>query len=172
MGMTTSIEGVKLIQQFEGFRAEPYLCPAKVATIGYGHAIVMNGAQLKGEKGLELARTLYPNPITKEYGEVMLRSDLIRYESYVNRITVPIHQLCFDALVSFTYNLGGGAFLKSTLFKRIQANQLVDAAEVFDWYNKAGKKVLEGLTRRRKAERALYERGLSDMGLLSPQNDA
>jgi lysozyme len=140
--------GVSLIRAFEGFSPTPYICPAGFPTVGYGHVV------LEGEP--------FEIPLSQEEGEALLRTDLPRYEGAVCRlIDVPLDDLCFDALVSFTFNLGEGALAASTLRRAINVGRLADAGPQFDRWVFAGARKLPGLVRRRAAERALWERGLA-----------
>ena len=149
--MKTSQAGVDLIKQFEGQRLTAYKCPAGIWTIGYGHT------SAAGEPTVQPGMT-----ITYQEANGILVRDLVKYENAVNRlVTVPLTQNQFDALVSFTYNVGEGALAKSTLLKKLNAGQY-DAvpAELMKW-TKGGGKELPGLVRRRRAECAMW-RGVSD----------
>ncbi|MGL4618726.1 MAG: lysozyme [Chroococcidiopsis sp.] len=134
--------GLKLICDFEGCRLEAYKCPANVLTIGYGHT--------KGVKpGMK---------ITKIQAEEFLRQDLAEFESAIaSLVKVPLNQNQFDSLVSFTYNCGIEALRSSTLLKLLNAKDYKGAANQFLRWNKAGGKVMPGLTRRRTAEKKLFE---------------
>lgn len=146
--MQTSANGLALIKEFEGLRLQAYLCPAKVWTIGYGHTTAAGPPSV--HEGMIL---------TKNEAESILRKDLRKYENAVSdNVTVPLTQHQFDALVSFCYNVGPGAFKKSTLLKKLNRREY-DAipAELMKW-NKAGGKELAGLTRRRRAEAALWRK--------------
>lgn len=139
--MTTSERGLSLIKSFEGLRLESYLCPAKVWTIGYGHT-----------SGVKHGQT-----ITEEQAEQFLKDDLLTFEKAVLAHNLKLSQNQFDALVSFTYNVGGGNLNKSTLLRKVKENSK-DASirnEFMKW-NKANGKALAGLTRRRKGEADLY----------------
>ena len=143
----TGEAGLSLIRAFEGFSATPYLCPAGYPTVGYGHVVQ------EGER--------FEAPLSEEEGEALLRADLPRYEAAVCRlIDVPLEAPCFDALVSFTFNLGEGALAASTLRRLANAGRLADAGQQFDRWVFAGARKLPGLVRRRAAERALWDRGL------------
>ena len=140
--MHTSQKGLDLIKSFEGLRLSAYKDVVGVVTIGYGTT-----------SGVKMGDT-----ITKERAEELLREDVKRFEGYVDRLVkVPLTQGMFDALVSFTYNLGPGALEKSTLLDQLNLGDYDGAAEQFDRWTKAGGKVLSGLVRRRAAERALFE---------------
>ena len=143
----TGEAGVSLIRAFEGFSPVAYVCPAGVPTIGYGHVI-------QSDERFEVSLSL-------EEGEALLRKDLPRYERAVCRlIDMPLGDLCFDALVSFTFNLGEGALAASTLRRLVNVGRVTEAGPQFDRWVFAGAYKLPGLVRRRAGERALWERGL------------
>ena len=146
--MKTSKVGISLIAEFEGFSSKPYLCPAKVPTIGFGSTCWADGR----------AVSLQDEPITRDEAFELLAATLVDFEQTVNKaVTVSLKQLQFDALVCLCYNIGGGNFKASTLVKLANQGASVDevAAQFLRW-NRAGGKVLAGLTRRREAERALF----------------
>ena len=132
--------GLKIVKNFEGLRLQSYKCPAGVITIGYGHT-----GSYKG-KPLTLGMT-----ITKEEAEELLKQDLVKYENYVDDLHRDFNENEYSALVSFCYNCGP-ASLKSLCKNR--TNEQIGNALLL--YNKAGGKVLAGLTKRRKAERDLF----------------
>lgn len=133
--MKISQQGIDLIKEFEGCSLKAYKCPAGVWTIGYGHTKDVTPYQT----------------ITKQQAENLLKYDLVVYEDYVNRLKLPLNQNQFDALVSFTYNCGGG-----NLVKLVSKRNLTQIGEALLLYNKANGKVLKGLQRRRQAEKDLY----------------
>ena len=139
--MKTGTKGIELIKYFEGCELEAYKCAAGGWTIGYGH--------IKG--------VTPESVITQEQAEQMLGEELNEYESYINdMVTTPLSQNQFDALVSWVYNLGGGNLKASTLLKVLNSGDFNGVpAQLMRW-NKAGGKVLEGLTRRRQAEADLF----------------
>tara|TARA_R100000995_G_C3484506_1_gene126334 strand:+ start:7452 stop:7886 length:435 start_codon:yes stop_codon:yes gene_type:complete len=142
--MNISQNGIDLIKEFEGCRLEPYLCAANVLTIGYGHTkdVVKNMR------------------ITEDTAESLLKDDLRVFEDDVTRLVeVPLLQNQFDALVSWTFNLGAGNLKTSTLLKVLNAGEYKNVPEQMKRWNKASGKVLEGLTRRREAEALLFEKG-------------
>jgi lysozyme len=155
--MKTSDVGIKLLKNYEGCVLHPYMDVAKVWTIGYGHAIVNNGNQLKGPEDKDLAFSLYPN-FNIDDAENLLRMDLTDREGKLSRTNIDINQDQFDALIDFIYNVGWGAFLTSTLLKRIKLG-IGDITEAFLLWNKAGGKVSQGLINRRKSEALLYTTG-------------
>ncbi|MCG6540156.1 lysozyme [Pseudomonas sp. KSR10] len=143
--MHVSQRGLDLIKEFEGLRLSAYLCPAGILTIGYGTTA-----------GVKEGQT-----ITKKRAEELLREDVTRFEQQVSRmVNVPLTQGQFDALVSFTYNLGAANLSNSTLLRLLNAGLYADAALQFPRWNKAGGLVMAGLSRRRAAEQKLFEEGL------------
>lgn len=138
----TSIKGVSLIKVFEGFHHFPYRCPAGYYTIGYGHLIK------KGE---------YFKQISQEEGEEILKRDLRITERQVMRnIKVDLKQTEFDALVSFTYNLGGAALQRSVLRQKINSLNYEEIECEFMRWVYVGSIKLPGLVRRRKKEVELF----------------
>ena len=137
--------GLSLIKDFEGLRLEAYLCPAGVWTIGYGHTEGIS----RGQK------------ITQDQAEKLLREDLARYEQAVSRLVrLPIGENQFAALVSFAFNLGESALASSTLLQKLNGGNHAGASEEFGRWVYAGNPPtkLEGLVRRRAAERDLFLR--------------
>ncbi|UJB32647.1 MULTISPECIES: lysozyme [Chromobacterium] len=140
--MNISANGVKLIQQFEGLRLKAYQDAVGVWTIGYGHT------------GPDVTPGLV---ISQAQADALLARDLNRFETGVSRlVSVPLNQNQFDALLSFSYNLGLGSLQNSTLLRLLNQRDYAGAAAQFPRWNKAGGKVLPGLTRRRAAEQALF----------------
>lgn len=146
--MKISYTGLQIIKKYEGLSLKPYLCPAGIPTIGYGSTYYEDGSKV----------TMKDYPITKQKAELLLLNVVVDFERGVNRlVTATINQNQFDALVSFSYNVGLGSLKSSTLLKRVNNNpQDADICYQFSRWNKAGGKVLEGLTRRRKEEAELY----------------
>lgn len=145
---TTSPRGIALIKKYEGFKSKPYLCPAKVPTIGYGATYYPNGTKVK----------LTDPAITEAYASNLLEVMLRPYERAVDSYCRDdINQNQFDALVSFAYNLGNSALKGSTLLKKVNKNpnDPAIAKEFAKWVNANGKK-LSGLVKRRAEESALY----------------
>lgn len=142
--MQTSDAGLELIKRFEGVRLSAYDDGVGVWTIGVGH--------IKGVKPGDVA--------TLEQVDQWLREDAQEAEDAVNRLArAPLTQAQFDALVSFTFNLGAGALERSTLLKRLNGRDYDAAANEFLRWNIAGGRVLAGLTKRRIAERMLFLTG-------------
>ena len=132
--------GLQIIKQFEGCSLKSYKCPAGVITLGYGHTGTYKG------KPLTLGII-----ITKEEAKDLLKQDLIKYENYVNNLHRNFNENQFSSLVSFCYNCGPVAL--QSLCNHRTDSQITEAILL---YNKAGGRVLAGLTRRRKAERELF----------------
>jgi GH24 family phage-related lysozyme (muramidase) len=139
-------DGLDLICRFEGFSTIIYLCPAGYPTIGYGHLITEanKGQFLDGIDELEALD--------------LLKEDVQKAERAVLRlINVPLTDGQFDALVSFTFNLGGGALQRSTLRRKVNRQEhSAIPAEFMKWVWAGGRKQ-KGLVRRRKAEVLLYK---------------
>lgn len=143
MNRTTGPRGLALIKSFEGCKLESYRCPAGIPTIGYGHT------------GPDVTDGM---SIPQRMADQLLAQDLRRFEKAINELVlVPLTQCEFDALVAFVYNVGIGAFTTSTMRALLNKHDLGGAALEFQRWNKAGGKPLPGLTRRRAAERALFE---------------
>jgi lysozyme len=141
--MKISQAGLDLIKRFEGCKLEAYRDAVGIWTIGYGHT----GPNV--HDGLK---------ITQAQADAILAQDVSRFASGVAaNVNVALTQSEFDALVSFAFNVGLGAFRSSTLLKLLNdnADRTVVASQFLRW-NKAGSKVLDGLTKRRNAEKALF----------------
>lgn len=141
-------KGYLLITKHEGLKLKPYLCPAKIPTIGYGNTYYPDGKRV----------TLLDKDITKQQAFDMFKEVANRFAKRVNElVTSNINQNQFNALVSFAYNVGTGNFSSSTLLKKVNKNpdDLTIKDEFLKW-NKAGGKVLNGLTNRRNEEADLY----------------
>lgn len=143
-----SKEALQLIKKFEGFCAQPYMCPAAVPTTGYGSTFYEDGTKVQMDDP----------PITEQRATQLLQNILKTFEKHVDSYTRDdITQYQFDALVCFSYNVGVGALKSSTLLKIINTNpsepRIKD--EFLKW-NKAAGKALKGLTKRREAEAELY----------------
>lgn len=148
--MEISKYGLEFIKKEEGFITEAYW-DYKQYSIGYGSGQYIDGTSVK--KG---------DVVTREKASEML-------ESHIARIIYPIIKKCvkisltqnqFDALCSFIYNLGNGAFEKSTLLKLLNQNKIVEASLEFDkWVNAGGEKLLSLVRRRRKEKELFMKKG-------------
>jgi len=145
--MLISDNGLKLIKGFEGFMSAPYLDVALVPTIGYGtthyhhRAVRMDDVSISEHTASYLLRT----QVDETYGKAV--------NHYVQ---VPLNQNQFDALVSFTYNLGVGAFKSSTLLRDINHGKIAEAYHEFHKWTHANGKIISGLVSRRKKESELF----------------
>lgn len=141
--MHISGRGLEVLKRFEGLQLKAYFCPAGVLTIGYGST----GPHVK--MGME---------ITPAEAEKLLLDDVARFESAVNRLVkVPLTQGQFDALVCFSYNIGIGAFEKSTLLSVLNMGRYGEVISQFKRWNKVKGHVVNGLVNRREAEIGLWE---------------
>lgn len=137
-------EGLDLIKQWEGLRLEAYLCPAGVWTIGYGHTET-------AKKGMK---------ISQAEADRLLVYDLSRFIQGVEEsLDVTVNDNQFAALVSFAFNVGVGAFKKSTLLKKLNAGDFSSVPSELARWNKVGGKVSAGLANRRAAEAGLWVKG-------------
>jgi lysozyme len=159
--------GLDLIKSFEGIldgdpstaNLDPYLDPIGIWTIGWGHAIVVGKDFLRGKQNRARAFALYPGGLTIPEAETLLRADVMdKCRDVDSLVKVSLNDNQYAAVVSFTFNLGIGNLKQSTLLKKINAGDFVGAANEFAKWNKAGGKVLAGLTRRRAAEAELFRR--------------
>lgn len=144
-----SAAGVELVAGFEGFRPRVYRDAVGVETIGYGETARPIIERYRAQGITEpVARQLLKDRLNYVYGKSVRRL-----------VNVPLTQRQFDALVSFTYNLGAGSLATSTLLRELNRKHYAKAANAFLAWDKAGGRRLEGLTRRRRAERALFLKG-------------
>ena len=144
--MVVSLFGVELICGFEGKRLAAYDDGVGVWTIGFGTTVYPNG--IKVMKG---------DTCTEAQAKTYMAHDLKKFEATVNKaVTVQLNQNQFDALVSLAYNIGTNAFSKSTLVKKLNANDIRGAADQFDVWVNAGGKRMQGLVNRRAKEKALF----------------
>ena len=131
-------EAIELIKAFEGIPdgdpstvgLDAYLCPANVWTIGWGHAVMDGGGQLKGAANKARARQLYPGGITREQAEALLRGDLVpRAASVSSLLKVAVDDPQFGALMALVFNIGAGNLAASTLLRKLNAGDTAGAAE-------------------------------------------
>lgn len=136
--------GIDLIKRFEGLRLAAYKCPAGVWTIGYGHT------------GPDVVPGL---AITEPEADKLLASDIQTFSDGVRRlVTTQVTDNQFAAMVSLAFNIGLGAFGKSTLLRAVNSNDFVAAANEFKRWIYADGKIFQGLVARRAAEKTLFER--------------
>ena len=156
--MNVSPKAVAMIKHHEGVRFTPYRCPAKLWTVGVGHVLYPEQAKLPIDQRDKF--NIQPEHFRKfgpEEVDGILRDDLRRFEQGVERyITVPLTQGMFDALVSFSFNVGLGTLQRSTLRQKLNRGDKAGAADELLKYCMAGGKILKGLQNRRIDERALF----------------
>ena len=157
--MKVSKEAIEGIKKDEGVRTKPYRCPALLWTVGVGHVIDPNHIRVKFDERKNI-------PLPPEWDRVLsmaevdaiLAADLATFERGVLRLCPGgLTQGRFDALVSFSFNVGLGNLQRSTIRMKHNRGDFEGAAESFMAWTKAGGKELPGLVKRRKHERALYE---------------
>ena len=146
--MKISNNGLDLIKQFEGFSSSPYLCPAKIPTIGYGSTYYEDGTKV----------TLKDKPITEQRATELLEFVANKtFSENINKVVkVPLNQNQFDSLVSFAYNIGNKNFNWSTLLKKLNLSDYEGASLEFGRWNQANGKILNGLVSRRQKEKELF----------------
>ena len=171
--MKLSHEGAELMHRYEGCRNRPYLCPAHIWTIGYGHVLYQQQIRLpmvKKEGDNVQVRKDYPlaegdNRVwSKEEINQLFATDVASFERGVLRLVPGVagRQGAFDALVSFAFNAGLGNLQRSQIRIRANRGDWRGAAEALMDWTKGGGRVLPGLVKRREAERALFLSGLED----------
>ena len=156
--MKVSDKALGVIKHHEGVKQRPYRCPAKLWTVGVGHVLYPEQGKLKLEDrdGFPLRPEDY-RLYSMEEVDGILAADLQRFERGVERfIPVKLTQGQFDALVSFSFNVGLGTLQRSTLRQKILRGDIEGAAEEFLKYCMAGGKPLKGLQNRRKDEKVLF----------------
>ena len=165
--MTIPAESVDLVIAFEGYlrrlsddRAAPYLCPARVATIGYGSTRYFPG---------KMRVTMADSPITRERARDCMMGELIDCELAVLSLTrAALHPLMLGALVSFSYNCGTGAYRASTLRKCVNEGRWDEVPRQLAKWRMGGGRILAGLVRRRGDEAKMFMRGVAAL----KRNDA
>jgi lysozyme len=156
------------MHRYEGFRNKPYLCPAHIWTIGYGHVLYQEQIRLPmvrvEGKNTPMIRKEMPLKIedfriwSKDEINALFREDVANFERGVLRLVPGVvgRQGSFDALVSFAFNAGLGNLQRSTIRMKANRGDWEGAAEAFMAWTKGGGKVLPGLVKRRQAEIALF----------------
>ena len=159
--------GADLMHQWEGYRTKPYLCPAHIWTIGYGHVLYQDQIKLPvvrvndyaGMIRKEMPLKPEDNRVwTKEEIYKLFNDDVASFERGVLRLAPPVagRQGAFDACVSFSFNAGLGGFQRSSIRMKINRGDWEGAADALLLYCMAGGKVLKGLQTRRIDERTLF----------------
>jgi lysozyme len=157
--MKVSAKAIKMIQHHEGVRQKPYRCPAKLWTVGVGHVLYPEQGKLKIDERDGFALKIEDFRVfSMEEVDAILRTDLDRFERGVEKFCpVPLTQGQFDALVSFSFNVGLGTLQRSTLRQKVLRGDMEGASEELLKYCMAGGKVLKGLLNRRKDEQAVFK---------------
>lgn len=133
---------IDLVKQCEGCKLISYQDSVGVWTIGYGHTYGVTPGQV----------------ISQQEAEDFLAEELVSFcNSVLSLVRIDLKQNQLDALVSFIYNVGVGNFRNSTMLALINGNNIEAASKQFPRWNKAGGKVLAGLTKRRMLEKALFD---------------
>ena len=156
--MNVSPKAIKMVMHHEGVRQKPYRCPAKLWTVGVGHVLYPEQGKLPLDQRDGFALKIEDFRVfSMEEVDGILRTDLARFERGVHTyITAPLTQGMFDALVSFSFNVGLGTLQRSTLRQKLLRGDKEGAAEELLKYCMAGGKILKGLQNRRIDERAMF----------------
>ena len=156
--MKISARGIQLIKHWEGVRYRPYICSARLHTVGVGHVLYPNQGRLPLDQ-----RDAFPleqndnRTFSKDEVNGILSTDLIRFETGVARLfPLVLTQGQNDALVSFAFNLGLGGVQRSTLRQKVLRKEMESAADEFLKFTRGGGRILPGLVKRRNDERALF----------------
>lgn len=145
--MKTCSAALAIVKKYEGFSATPYLCPARVWTIGYGSTRTPDGQPVTAETPA----------IDEGTAAEWMTADIEDIERQVSRlVNVPVTENQFGALVSFTYNLGSGRLQGSTLRLRLNRGDYEGAQAEFWKWRRSGGQILRGLVLRREEETALF----------------
>lgn len=157
MGRRVNEAGLAILMAAEGLRLAAYYCPAGKLTVGYGHT------------GPDVSEGM---TITEAEAQKLLEADLEWAGRTVEKeVTVPLNDNQFSALASLVYNIGPGAFAKSTLLRVLNEGNYLAAADEFLKWRKSGGKVLAGLEKRRAAERGLFLQGLGVLKYPEPKQE-
>ena len=156
--MKISARGIQLIKHWEGVRYRPYICSARLHTVGVGHVLYPAQGRLPLDQRDAFPLELHDNrTFSKDEVDGILSTDLIRFETGVARLfpmVLTVGQN--DALVSFSFNLGLGGVQRSTLRQKVLRGETQEAADEFLKFTRGGGKILPGLVKRRRDERALF----------------
>ena len=162
--MKTSPEAIKMIKHHEGVRLKPYRCPAHLWTVGVGHVMYPEQAKLPVAERIQFqidTKDFYIRSM--EQVDALLAQDLARFERGVARLCPAAlgNQRIFDALVSFSFNVGLGNLQRSSIRMQTNRGEFEEAADGFLKWTKAAGRVLPGLVKRRNDERAMYLSGVA-----------
>ena len=162
--MKVSAAAIQMIKHHEGVRTKPYRCPALLWTVGVGHVIDPSHTAVKYEERKSLPIPAgWDRSLTMDEVDAILAQDLGRFERGVARLCPAAlgNQGIFDALVSFSFNVGLGNLQRSGLRMKTNRGDFDEAADEFLKWTKAAGRVLPGLVKRRKDEQALYLSGVA-----------
>lgn len=156
--MKVSPKAIEMVKHHEGVRFKPYRCPARLYTVGVGHVMYPEQGKLKIEDRDGFPLRPEDNRVwTKDEVDAILKADLARFEKGVaTYCTIPLTQGMFDALVSFSFNVGLGTLQRSTLRSKLNRGDKLGAADELLKYCLGGGKILKGLQNRRIDERAMF----------------
>lgn len=156
--MKVSPKAIELIKHHEGVRFKPYRCPALLWTACVGHVLYPEQAKIPMAERMNFPLRPEDNRAwTKDEVDAILKADLARFEKGVaTYCTVPLTQGMFDALVSFSFNVGLGTLQRSTLRSKLNRGDKLGAADELLKYCLGGGKILKGLQNRRIDERAMF----------------
>lgn len=156
--MNVSASLIAFLSAFEGLRLTGYLCPARVATIGFGHTETA-GIEVRYNDGTRTEQVIIGKAIDETEAKRLKGLQLSRFESAVTSALkgVSVEQHEFDACVSLAYNIGPAAFAGSSVVRHMKRGDRTRAAAAFLLWNKAGGRVMSGLSRRRAAEKLMFE---------------
>lgn len=145
--MQLSSNGFRLLGELEGIVLKPYRDSVGIPTIGIGSTYYEDGTKVK----------MTDKAITKERAIQLAKNVVKSFEQQVNKsILLPMTQNQFDAMVLLCYNIGESSFARSSVVRHFNKGNLQQAADSFLLWNKAGGRVVRGLTNRRKKERELF----------------
>ena len=145
--MKLSSNGFKLLGELEGIVLKPYRDSVGIPTIGIGSTYYEDGTKVR----------MADKPITTERAIQLAKNVVKSFEAKVNKvILLPMTQNQFDSMVLLCYNIGESGFARSSVVRHFNTGNLQKAADSFLLWNKAGGRVLRGLTNRRKKERELF----------------
>ncbi|MDQ3746214.1 MAG: lysozyme [Acidobacteriota bacterium] len=154
--MQMSQHGLQLLEQWEGFKLQVYKDSAGLPTIGVGH-LITKSEQASGTININGVPVKYAGGLTQQQVTDLLAQDVVPAQNAVNNgVKVALNQNQFDALVSFTFNVGVGAFTSSTLLKVLNQGQYDQVPTQLLRWTKAGGKVVQGLVNRRNNEIKLW----------------
>ena len=156
--MKISARGIQLIKHWEGVRYRPYICSARLHTVGVGHVLYPNQGRLPLDQRDAFPLEPHDNrTFSSDEVNGILSTDLQRFEVGVARLfPLVLTQGQNDALVSFAFNLGLGGVQRSTLRSKVLRGETQEAADEFLKFTRGGGKILPGLVKRRNDERALF----------------